>query len=141
MSLNGHSVAGTMKSVYVEVVGVAFDGCLVLNVHTAMGIRNFHLYLEVCLPVWASHAQNPRRRTFLVQIERVLAFLKFCSIGKNGYYLATKVHKQTESCKVKIAASEDFALAETFFALAETFSRPQIRTLTDFQPQFTDFRP
>ena len=82
MSLNGHSVAGTMKSVYVEVVGVAFDGCLVLNVHTAMGIRNFHLYLEVCLPVWASHAQNPRRRTFLVQIERVLAFLKLCSIGK-----------------------------------------------------------
>ena len=114
MSLNGHSVAGTMKSVYVEVVGVAFDGCLVLNVHTAMGKRNFHLYLEVCLPVWASHAQNPRRRTFLVQIERVLVFLRLCSIGKNGYYLATKVHKQTESCKVKIAASEDFALAETF---------------------------
>ena len=111
MSLNGHSVAGTMKSVYVEVVGVAFDGCLVLNVHTAMGIRNLHLYLEVCLPVWASHAQNPRRRTFLVQIERVLVFLKLCSIAKNGYYLATKVHKQTESCKVKIAASEDFCIS------------------------------
>ena len=35
-------------------------------------------------------------------------------------FLASKVLKIAETCKGKIAASEDFALVEIFFALAET---------------------
>ena len=36
-------------------------------------------------------------------------------------FFAAKVLKKNEAYKAEITASEDFALAETFFALAETF--------------------
>ena len=41
---------------------------------------------------------------------------------------------------LKIAASEDFALAETFFALAESLLTLQIGPFTHFRPQFKYFR-
>ena len=37
-------------------------------------------------------------------------------------FLTSKVLINSIICKAKIAANEDFALAETFFALAESFS-------------------
>lgn len=54
--------------------------------------------------------------------------------------LTSKVLKKNEACKVKIAAIEDFALDETFFALADSLPAPQIHSLTYFQPQFTHFK-
>jgi len=39
-------------------------------------------------------------------------------------YSATKLREKKETRKAKIAAIEDFALAETFFALAESFPAP-----------------
>ena len=54
--------------------------------------------------------------------------------------LAAKVLKIIEVYKAKIAVSEDFALAETFFALAESRPTSTFRQLTNFQPQITDFK-
>jgi len=39
-------------------------------------------------------------------------------------YSASKLRKKNETRKAKIAENEDFALAETFFALAESFRNP-----------------
>jgi len=47
--------------------------------------------------------------------------------------LTTKVLKKTEVCKAKIAVREDFALAETFFALAESRPTPQTLPFTHFK--------
>lgn len=54
--------------------------------------------------------------------------------------LAVKVLKMIEVCKAKIAVSEDFALAVTFFALAVSRPASTFRQLTNFQPQITDFK-
>ena len=55
-------------------------------------------------------------------------------------YYCAKILKKTDACKAKIAASEDFALAETFFALAESCPVRQIHPFPHFQPQFTHFQ-
>ena len=57
------------------------------------------------------------------------------------FVFPTNVVKMTESCKVKNAASEDFALFETIFALFESLHAPKSRLLTHFLPQFTHFKP
>jgi hypothetical protein len=61
--------------------------------------------------------------------------------GRRWCHYVTKVFKKNDACKAKIAASEDFALAETFFALAESCPALQICPFTHFQPQFTHFQP
>ena len=60
--------------------------------------------------------------------------------GLELVFYGSKVLKIAETCKGKIAASEDFALAETFFALAESLLTLQICPFTHFRPQFKYFR-
>ena len=58
----------------------------------------------------------------------------------DGVIMVLLLRKDTH-CKAKIAASEDFALAEIIFALAESCPVRQIHPFTHFQPQFTHFQP
>ena len=54
--------------------------------------------------------------------------------------LTPKVLKKNEACKAKIAASENFALAVTFFALDVSRPTPQTLPFTHFQHRFTHFQ-
>lgn len=54
--------------------------------------------------------------------------------------LAAKVLKIIEVYKAKIAVSEGFALAVTFFALAVSRPASTFRQLMNIQPQITDFK-